>query len=69
MLNKNERKEMNQYKYKFSMNGKRTSKKAMVERFGKDELESRMLEAARYFFEEEDGSYWMDGLRIDVDWK
>ena len=66
-LTKAERREMNQYKYRFSYKGKRTSKKAMVEKYGKDGLERRMLEAARTFFEDPwQDNYWMDGLRIDV---
>ncbi len=69
-LTKAERKEMNQFTYRFKMDGKRVSKKAMVERYGKDKLEERMLDAARYAFEEDmEPSYWMDGLEISPMWK
>lgn len=67
-MTKNERQEMNQYKFSFKFNGKRTSKKAMVERYGKENLEQRMLEACRYWWDEHDnyGNQYMDGLWIIV---
>ena len=67
-MTKNERKEMAQYKFAFKFQGKRTSKKAMVERYGKENLEQRMLEACRYWFEERGnyGNQYMDGLWIIV---
>lgn len=67
-MTKNERQEMNQYKYSFKFAGKRTSKKAMVERYGKEELERRMLDCCRYWWEEHDnyGNQYLDGLWIIV---
>lgn len=68
MLTASEKKELNQYKYQFRYLGKRTSKKAMIEKYGKDELERRMLEACRYWFDERDnfGNQYLDGVWIMV---
>ena len=68
MLNTNEKNEMKQYKFSFKFQGKRTSKKAMIERYGKDNLERKMLDCCRYWYEEHDnyGNQYMDGLWIIV---
>lgn len=67
-----ERREMGQYRYVFRMGGRRVSRKAMDERFGRELVERRMLEAGRYFCEEcgaDDTSAWMDGMSIQVAWR
>lgn len=68
MLTANEKKELRQYAFSFRFCNKRVSKKAMVERYGKDELERRMLDCCRYWFDERDnyGNQYMDGLWIMV---
>ena len=45
-LNTKQRKWMNRFSFKFKMNGKRISKKSIVEKYGKDYIENAMFEAA-----------------------
>ena len=69
-LTKNERKEMKQYSYRFKKNGKRVSKKSLVEEFGKDRIERMMLETAREFFEDPYYTgYYMCGVEVIPSWK
>lgn len=69
-LTKLERKQLNNFSYKFKFDGKRTSKKAMVEKFGKSKLERWMLECAEDFVADPMESFeFVNGLEIIVNWK
>ena len=54
-------------KITIKVNGKRISKKAAIEKYGKERIESRIAEAKKAFYEDPwELNTWMDGMEIKV---
>lgn len=56
---------MIEMKTTIKVNGKKISKKAAIEKFGKERVESRIKEAKESFFKDPyELNTWMDGMEI-----